>query len=189
MNAAQAVLSRIKDVTAPIEEVYGHDEIDIAILRALSEDGRMSQRQVAASLGISAPTVSERMARMERAGVIKGYSAQINWPALGYSQIVYLTISAAGDHDIADIMKRLWELPESQEVTLISGDVDLLVQLRVRDHAHLRELLMERIWQITGLQGTSTQISIAEMPAKNISMGLLSQLEQRINKTGKLSAS
>ncbi|MFJ7005978.1 MULTISPECIES: Lrp/AsnC family transcriptional regulator [Pseudomonas] len=187
MNAAQAIFSRIKDVTAPVQDVYTHDEVDIAILRVLSEDARMSQRQVAAALGISAPTVSERMARLERAGVIKGYAAQINWAALGYSQVVYLTISASRDHDIAEVMRGIWALPEAQEVTLISGDVDLLVQLRVRDHSHLRELLMDQIWQITGLQGTSTQIAIADMPAKNFSMGMLSQLEQRLTKSGKLS--
>jgi DNA-binding Lrp family transcriptional regulator len=185
MSPGRTGLTRIKDVTAPAEEVFGHDDIDIAILRVLSEDARISQRQVAAALGISAPTVSERMARMERAGVIKGYAAQINWSALGYSQLVYMTISAAGDHDIADIMRRVWDLPEAQEVTLISGDVDLLVQLRVRDHNHLRELLMDHIWQIAGLQGTSTQISIAGMPAKNVSVGLLKQMEQRYSKPGR----
>lgn len=189
MNNALAIFSRIKDVTAPVQEVYAHDEVDIAILRALSEDARMSQRQVAAALGISAPTVSERMARLERAGVIRGYAAQINWAALGYSQVVYLNISASRDHDVAEVMKRIWALPEAQEVTLVSGDVDLLVQLRVRDHSHLRELLMDQIWQITGLHGSSTQIAIADMPTKNFSMGILSQLEQVLAKSARLGAS
>ncbi|MCO7524849.1 Lrp/AsnC family transcriptional regulator [Pseudomonas asiatica] len=163
-------------------DVYPCDEVDVSILRMLAADARASQRQVAAALGISAPTVSERMAKMERAGVIRNYSVQIDWAALGYSQIVFLTVSATGDYDIADVMKRLWELPEAEEVTLISGDVDLLVKLRVRDHYHLRELLMDHIWQITGLKGTATEISIAEMPTKNFAASLLHQLESKIVK-------
>lgn len=183
MDSSKIILSRIKDVTAPLVDIYQCDEIDISILRMLASDARASQRQVATALGISAPTVSERMAKMERAGVIKNYSVQIDWAALGYSQIVFLSVSAAGDYDIADVMKQLWALPEAEEVTLISGDVDLLVKLRVRDHYHLRELLMDHIWQITGLKGTATEISIAEMPTKNFAASLLEQLEAKVAKS------
>ncbi|NAT17696.1 hypothetical protein CU663_25465 [Pseudomonas syringae pv. actinidifoliorum] len=104
------------------------DEIDIALLRGLVADARTSQRQLAAALGISAPTVSERMSRLEKAGVIGGYSVQINWGAVGYGQTVYLSITAIAGQDVAEIMERLWRLPEVQEVTLITGDLDLLVR-------------------------------------------------------------
>ncbi|NAT58740.1 Lrp/AsnC family transcriptional regulator [Pseudomonas syringae pv. actinidifoliorum] len=152
------------------------DEIDIALLRGLVADARTSQRQLAAALGISAPTVSERMSRLEKAGVIGGYSVQINWGAVGYGQTVYLSITAIAGQDVAEIMERLWRLPEVQEVTLITGDLDLLVRLRLRDQNHLRSLLMDHVWQIPGLQGTTTQISMGDMPTKNFADELLAQI-------------
>ncbi|MFK1434791.1 Lrp/AsnC family transcriptional regulator [Pseudomonas aeruginosa] len=179
----KASLSRIREVAAPKEAPYPLDEVDIALLRSLVTDARVSQRQLAAALGISAPTVSERMSRLERAGVITGYAAQINWDAVGYAQTVYLSINAVAGQDVAEIMSQLWALPEVQDVTLITGDLDLLVRLKVRDHGHLRALLMDHIWQITGLQGTSTQISVAKMPSKNFADGLLQQLEAWISTT------
>ncbi|MCK6191185.1 Lrp/AsnC family transcriptional regulator [Pseudomonas sp. EYE_354] len=184
MIEQQASLARIREVAARVGVPYKLDELDVALLRSLVADARMSQRQLAVALGISAPTVSERMSRLERAGVITGYSVQINWGLVGYTQTVYLSITAVAGHDLADIMCRLWGMPEVQEVTLITGDLDLLVRLKVRDHEHLRNLLMDHIWQIAGLQGTSTQISMAEMPAKRFADGLLEQIEQLFGQTG-----
>lgn len=176
-------LSRIRDVVAPLGASFELDEIDVALLRSLVADARTSQRQLAAALGVSAPTVSERMSRLERAGVIGGYSVQINWDAVGYAQTVYLSITAVAGQDVAQIMEKLWELAEVQEVTLITGDLDLLVRLRLRDQNHLRALLMDHIWQIPGLQGTTTQISMGDMPAKHFADGLLEQIGTEINRS------
>lgn len=164
-------------MVAPATARVDLDEIDLALLKELVSDGRASQRHLASALGISTPTVSERMAKLERAGVITGYAAQIDWVAVGYTETVYLSVTAAAGFDVADVMSALWEIPEIQEVNLITGDLDLLVRLRVQDHAHLRSLLMDRVWQIPGLQGTSTLLSVGEMPAKNFADGLLTQMQ------------
>ena len=104
---------------------------------------------------------------------MRGYSAQIDWDVLGVSQIVYLTVSAGVDSDIAQVMVDLWKLPEIEAVTLITGEQDLLVRLRVRDYTHLKRLLMESIWSVEGLQGTTTQLAVGEMPPKEFDAALL----------------
>jgi len=166
-------LSGVRDVVAAPPPTVALDDTDVALLRLLIDDARMSQRQLAAKLGVSPPTVAERMSRLERSGVVRGYSAQIDWDVLGVSQIVYLTVSAGVDSDIAQVMVDLWKLPEIEAVTLITGEQDLLVRLRVRDYTHLKRLLMESIWSVEGLQGTTTQLAVGEMPPKEFDAALL----------------
>jgi Lrp/AsnC family transcriptional regulator, leucine-responsive regulatory protein len=171
-------LSRVRSVAAAQGTPVELDDVDVALLRALSADARASLRHLASTLGVSTPTVGERMAKLERAGVITGYAVQIDWSAVGYAETVYLSVTAAADVDVAGIMTALWEIPEIQEVDLITGDLDLLVRMRVRDYPHLRALLMDRIWQIPGVQGTSTLLSVAGMPAKGFAEGLLARMRE-----------
>lgn len=172
-----ASLARIREVAAPAREPYVLDALDSALLKILVEDCRTSQRQIATQLGVSAPTVGERIARLERNGVITGFSAQVDWAAVGYGQVVFLSIEAADGYDVATIMAGLWELAEVEDVTLVTGDLDLLIRMRVRDYGELRTLLMEQVWRIPGIQRTATLLSVAEMPAKNFGEGLLGKLE------------
>lgn len=169
-------LARVQEVAAPTREPYALDSIDLGLLRILVEDCRASQRQIATMLGISAPTVGERMARLERNGVITGYRAQVDWSAVGYGQVVFLSIEAAPGYDVAAIMAALWELAEVEDVTLVTGELDLLVRMRVRDYGELRTILMEQVWRIAGIQRTATLLSVAEMPAKDFGSGLLDRI-------------
>ncbi|CCH79155.1 hypothetical protein BN12_4030030 [Nostocoides japonicum T1-X7] len=169
-------LAHIRDVAATPPATYTPDALDMEILKVLVEDARTSQRQIATTLKVSAPTVGERMAKMERQGVITGYSAQVNWAALGYGQIVFLSIEAATGYDVAKIMDALWDLAEVEDVTLVTGDLDLLVRLRVRDYSHLRTILMNQVWQIPGTQKTATLLSVAEMPPKDFASHLLATI-------------
>jgi len=152
------------------------DETDLALLRLLSADARISRRQLATQLGVSAPTVGERLGRLEAAGVIQAYSAQIGWEAIGYGVQVYLSISAADGCDVAEIMRQLWTVAEVEAISVVTGRLDLLARLRVRDQRHLRALLMDRVWQIPGVRTTETMISMAEMPPKPFAAGLLADL-------------
>ena len=58
---------------------------------------------------------------------------------------------------------------------IVTGANDLLARLRVRDHVHLRELLMDHVWRIEGIQRTDTSLSIAELEPKNVVGELLSR--------------
>jgi Lrp/AsnC family transcriptional regulator, leucine-responsive regulatory protein len=171
-----AALSHVGRVAASGRPVVTLDKLDVALLGLLAVDGRASQRSLAASLGVSTPTVSERMSRLERAGVITGYAAQVDWAAIGITETVYLSVTAAAGYDVATIMQELWQIPQVQDVNLVTGDLDLLVRLRVRDNNHLRSLLMDQIWQIDGIQRTSTMTSMAEMPGKNFAARMLAEM-------------
>ncbi len=154
------------------------DEIDLQLLRLLSEDARLSQRALARELGMSAPAVGERVARLERRGVITGYGARLDWSAIGYPTTVYLTVVAVLDYEQGLIMKALAEIAEVEEIMLVTGDIDLLVRVRVRDYTHLRDLLINRIWHIDGIRRTETSMTLAEMPPTNTAVRLLTALAE-----------
>jgi DNA-binding Lrp family transcriptional regulator len=80
---------------------------------------------------------------------------------------------------IADVMRRMWNITEVEEVTVVTGTLDMLVRVRVRDHAHLRSLLINHIWQLTGLQGTETMTGMAEMPPKDFLGQMLTKMQEK----------
>jgi DNA-binding Lrp family transcriptional regulator len=152
------------------------DDIDLGLLRLLCRDSRVSRRQLARELGVSAPTVGERLARLERSGVVRGYTLLVDWEALGYGVRVYLSVTAGDGFDVAEIMLSLWAIAEVEDVSIVTGSMDMVVRLRVRDHAHLRALLLDKVWQIPGMQRTETHIAMAEMPAKDYPSALLDKM-------------
>src|SRR5690242_20119646 len=152
------------------------DQIDLRLLRLLTQDARLSQRSLARELGMSPPAIAERIARLERQGVIEGYGVRLNWGALGFDSPVYLTITAVQGYQQGAIMDELVALPEVEEVLLVTGAFDMLVRLRVRDVRHLRDLLLNHIWEIEGIQRTETSITIAQGRSKNTAEQLLAAM-------------
>jgi DNA-binding Lrp family transcriptional regulator len=81
--------------------------------------------------------------------------------------------------DLSEIIKALRALPEAEDMSVVTGGLDLLVRFRVRDHAHLRELLLAEIFQISGVQRTETFLSLADVEPDNFTAAMLEQMSQR----------
>lgn len=173
-------LGSISEYAAAATPAAALDAIDLRLLQLLAVDGRLSQRSLARDLGMSAPAVGERVARLERQGVILGYGACLDWGALGYPTALIITITVNQGFQQGLIMQQLMAIPEVQDVVLVTGDVDMVVRARVRDHTHLRELLHNQVWQIDGIQRTETSLAIAEMPPKNAAAEVLSSVLDNI---------
>lgn len=164
--ASPTPLWGLLEVTAPLPpEPATLDDTDRRLLALLASDSRASQRKLARDLHMSPPAVGERVARLERLGVIRGYTVSIDWAALGYDS-VFLAVTAVQGADQSAILQALQRLPEVEEIVVITGSMDMLARLRVRDHAHLRHVLLSDIWRIDGVQRTETFVALAEMPAK-----------------------
>jgi Lrp/AsnC family transcriptional regulator, leucine-responsive regulatory protein len=170
--------------SAPKVEV---DDLDLTLLRALAVDARQSQRALARAVGMSPPAIADRLARLERTGAIRGYRADLDWAALGYPVVVYLAVTAGPGMDLSQIIGAIRALPEAQDMTVVTGGLDLLVRLRVRDHGHLRELLLGSIFQIPGIQRTETFLSLADIEPGNFAEALLDQMSQlhQMNQRGR----
>jgi len=119
------------------------DRIDINILAELQQHGRMTNTQLADRVGLSASPCLSRVKRLENAGYIYSYSANINLTKLGDTQIVFTSVTLT-DHRRTDFVKfesgiRAYE--EVLECHLVSGGFDYLVKFVVRNVHHYQEVI------------------------------------------------
>jgi DNA-binding Lrp family transcriptional regulator len=179
MTTTSAPLAKLTEVSAPSTPAVEVYDLDLALLRTLATDARQSQRALARTIEMSPPAVADRLARLERSGVIRGYRADIDWAALGLPVVVYLAVTAGAGMDLSEIIRKIGALPEAEDMSVVTGSLDLLVRLRVRDHTHLRELLLTKIFQISGVQRTETFLSLADVEPDNFAAAMLDQMRQR----------
>jgi DNA-binding Lrp family transcriptional regulator len=176
MASISAPLARLTEVRTPSSPKVEVDDLDLALLRELATDARQSQRALARKVEMSPPAIADRLSRLERSGAIRGYRVDVDWAALGYPVIVYLAVTAGPGMDLSEIIKAIQALPEAQDMSVVTGGLDLLVRLRVRDHEHLRELLLTEIFQINGVQRTETFLSLADVEPDNFTAAMLEQM-------------
>jgi DNA-binding Lrp family transcriptional regulator len=128
------------------------DETDRAILDLLRRDARRTVSDIAERVNLSPAPVKRRIDRLERLGVISGYTVVLDHQKVGPSIEAYTELRFAGDTDVDDILTSASELPEVLEVFAIAGDPDALVRMRVEDMEHLQRVVNElrRSGNVTG---------------------------------------
>jgi Lrp/AsnC family leucine-responsive transcriptional regulator len=113
------------------------DLADRAIVEGLRANGRATFGTIGDQVGLSASAVARRVARLEEAGVIRGYTAVIDEGRVRGPLQAFALLSFAGDARVADIARIGAGIPEVETVFTTAGDPDALVRFRVRDVAHL----------------------------------------------------
>src|ERR1700743_1520234 len=179
MTIDPAPLAKLTEVSPPPRPEVEVDDLDLELLRALAADARQSQLAIARQIEMSPPAVADRLARLERSGGIRGDRADIDVAAPRLPGVAYLAVTAAGVMDLSEIIREIQALPEAESMSVVTGSLDLLVRLRVRDHTHLRQLLLAEIFQITGVQRTETFLSLADVEPANFTATLLEDIVQR----------
>lgn len=153
------------------------DDTDLAILEILVNDARASQRRIAREVGMSPPAVAERIGRLERAGLIRGYRAEIDRARLGFPLVVYVSVVAVNTlKQPYEVLNELRGLPEVEDVAIVAGPMDLILRLRVRDQEHLRRCLFDKIWKLPGVNRTETFLSLSPAEAKSLDLDLIRML-------------
>jgi Lrp/AsnC family leucine-responsive transcriptional regulator len=110
------------------------------MLIELQSDGRVSLAELARRLHVSAPTVAERLQRLEVDGVIRGYGAQVDPVAAGYPLSVIIRVRP-GPQQLRSVAKLVQGMPEVVEGHRITGDDCFLLKAHVRDVGHLEDLI------------------------------------------------
>lgn len=154
------------------------DDTDLAILELLITDARASHRRIAREVGMSPPAVSERIARLERLGLIRGYRAEIDRARLGFPLVVYVSVVAVNTlKQPYEVLDALRALPEVEDVAIVAGPMDLILRLRVRDQEHLRRCLFDKIWKLPGVNRTETFLSLSPAETKSLDLDLVRMLK------------
>jgi Lrp/AsnC family transcriptional regulator, leucine-responsive regulatory protein len=108
----------------------GLDAVNIRILHALADDPRLSMSALARRVGLSAPAVTERVQRLEQAGVIRGYRLDIDPAALGYPVAAWVRVRP-GPGQLTKIAKLAVDMPEVVECHRITGEDCFLLKVYV----------------------------------------------------------
>ena len=120
------------------------DRTDLDILGLLLKDARLSNKELAAQVGIAQSTCSERVRRLERTGVVKGFHAEVDLPSLGVGLQALIAVQLQRhERTQVDRFRTYAEsLPEVLAFYHMAGSDDFLVHVVVRDSDHLRDIAM-----------------------------------------------
>ena len=126
------------------------DAIDRHILDELQRNGRLSIVELAARINLTKTPCSERVRRLEKAGIILGYRAEIDPASVGMNQVTVVHVSLSRTHggSLREFDAAARAIPEIQTCLMIAGPFDYMLKVRTRDMAHFRELHGERISQL-----------------------------------------
>ena len=117
------------------------DDISWLILEILQADARISYRELGARVGLSAPAVTERVRRLERAGVITGYRAQLDFEALGLPLLAIIRITARGGASYRGVGTWAADRPEVIECHRVTGSESHVIRVVCSSTAHLEALI------------------------------------------------
>lgn len=125
----------------------GMDHFDIAILDALQRDGAMTNAQLSELVGLSASQCSRRRAALERSGVIRRYAAQLDAGRLGLGlrALTRVNLKDHGRSSDAEFARFLETAPEVHAAFSVSGDADVILDIRTRDLAAFADFVHGRL--------------------------------------------
>lgn len=132
------------------------DSTDIAILKVLSQDARTPMREVAQRVGLSAPSATERVRRLEDAGVISGYRIEVGSVAVGLPLGAYLRIRPMPG-ELDRVAKLLGDLPEVIFCDRVTGDDCFIAKAQVKSVGDLERLIN----QLLPYSTTNTSIIVS----------------------------
>lgn len=116
------------------------DDIDKAIIDLLLRDSRTSLRTIGAQVGLSAPTVRDRILRLEDVGIIEGFSIRLNARALGFSLEAILRVEPLPGM-LRAVEKALQQMPEIVDCSVVTGEDCFVARLLLREVGELDRLL------------------------------------------------
>lgn len=129
------------------------DEVDIQLLALLQADGRITNAELAKRVGLSPPSVLQRVRALEKAGLIKGYTALIDADRLGLkiTALTFINLALHQDQPIERFRKAVLLLPEVLECYHVSGDFDFVLKIVVRDMRAYELFVREKLAKIKGI--------------------------------------
>jgi DNA-binding Lrp family transcriptional regulator len=138
----------------------GIDALDARLLRALAETPRAGVMELARQLEVARGTVQARLEKLQRRGVVRGFSPDLNLRAIGYDVLAFVTLEIAQGR-LADVVEHLASIPEVLEVHATTGPGDLHARIVARTNEHLQHVI-GAVLKVQGINRTTTQIALSE---------------------------
>ncbi|MNI63858.1 HTH-type transcriptional regulator LrpC [compost metagenome] len=134
------------------------DELDLKILKLLEQNGRLPHEEIGKLLHISRPSVHQRVAKLEKSGIIKGYRGLVDWSKLDQKMKVVISVKVVSRHfqEVADLIVEM-EIPgvTLMECLRMAGEWCMMLKVRVSSPEQIT-LLIDEIVRIPEVKETST---------------------------------
>lgn len=146
------------------------DELDIALLRTLQQDGRLSNAELARTINLSPPATHTRLRRLEQQGYIRQYTALLNQEKVGYDLICFILVSLQilQSEQLEKSHEIIRRLPEVLECYYITGEYDYLLKVVLRDRQDLAHFVMKRLTPIPGVARVQTCVVMSEIKCTTV---------------------
>lgn len=141
------------------------DAIDWKILRELQADGRMTNVELSNRVGISAPPCLRRVKRLEEAGVIRGYRALLNAPALGMNVVAFCSIGLKhqSEAELKVFAERTRGWPIVRDAWMVSGESDFLLHCVASDISTFQSFVIEVLTSAENVDTVRTALTIRQV--------------------------
>jgi Lrp/AsnC family leucine-responsive transcriptional regulator len=117
------------------------DERDLGILRQLQANARATFAEIGEVVGLSASAVHERVRKLEQAGAVRGYHAEVSPDALGLFVTALVSVTPLDPHQPDDTPERLTDFPEVEDCYSVAGAENYVLKVRTRTTADLEDLI------------------------------------------------
>jgi Lrp/AsnC family transcriptional regulator, leucine-responsive regulatory protein len=142
------------------------DDVNLRLLDELQHDARLSVAELGRRVGLSAPAVAERLARLERDGVIRGYRAELDPDALGFPLTAIIRVRPA-PRQLFKVAELARATPEVVECHRMTGEDCYLIKAHVRSVTHLEEVIDQLA---TFGQTTTSILQSSPVPPRGIAL-------------------
>ena len=146
------------------------DDLDIKILKTLQLNGRTKRNELAEQVGLSVPSVSERLKKLEDNKIIEGYFAKVNRQAFGYDILAFILVMMDSSKHYKDLIKHVEKNPNILECYSVLGEGSHLLKVTLKNTESLEKLLSEiQTWLgVTSTKTTYVLSTLKETTAINI---------------------
>ena len=119
------------------------DAIDIKILDILQREGRTKRNVISEHVGLSLPSLSERLKKLEERGIIEGYYAKVNRKPFGYDLMAFITVYMKSSKKFNELSTHVKETPEILECHAVLGEGSHILKILVKGTEDLEKLLAQ----------------------------------------------
>ena len=127
------------------------DDKDFKIIEILQQNARTPYTDIAKILGVTETTVRKRISEMEKKGIIKKYTVEVDPQKLGYRTVTILGMDVEPKH-LLEAAKKLAEIPETKWVATSTGDHMIMSEIWARNGEHLLQILTNKVGKIKGIK-------------------------------------
>ena len=144
------------------------DPIDLQILRELQGDGRMTNVDLAARVGLTAPPCLRRVRTLEEEGTIRGYHATLDPDRLGYGIMVFAMVSlkSQAEADLQAFETHVATLDAVRECHMLNGEIDFILKIVAHDLQEFQSFLTTHITPAPNVAGVKTSLTIRTSKAQ-----------------------